>query len=151
MRTVAETFGLSSPTPGTVVRGLIGIALGSVALWVARKPLGSSEDLMTRALMVTGAMFLLSPAQFPWYYLWVLPLLALVPVTGLLLATVTLPLYYTAFHYLARDAVEVFSGMIVWAVWLPVWSALFVTCCVTWNRQRIERTAASAPAAGAGP
>ena len=28
-------------------------------------------------MIVVAALFLLSPAQYPWYYVWLLPLLAL--------------------------------------------------------------------------
>ena len=73
---------------------------------------------------MTATLFLLSPVQFPWYFLWVLPLLALRPVPGLLLATVTLPLYYAAFYFLARDTYAVFTGVIVWFIWVPVWAML---------------------------
>ncbi len=150
LSTLAEAASVSWPAPGILARGLVGLALGAIALWVARRPFTDTEDLVTRALLVTGALFLLSPAQFPWYYLWVLPLLVLVPVTGLLLATATLPLYYTAFHYLARDAIDVFNDTLVWAVWLPVWGTLLLQALLTW-RQRPDRTPGAVPAAaGAG-
>ncbi|MDH3579893.1 MAG: glycosyltransferase 87 family protein [Hyphomicrobiales bacterium] len=117
-------FGAAKIDPGAIVRVMIAFALGLLALWVARKPFTDAEELVRRALLMTATAFLLSPVQFPWYFLWVLPLLALRPVPGLLLPTATLPLYYSAFYFLARDTYTVFTGVIVWFIWIPVWALL---------------------------
>ena len=113
-----------SATPGTLARMAIALVLGALSLWTARTTARDADDLTRRALLICAAMFLLSPAQFPWYFLWVLPLLACRPSPALLLATATLPLYYSAFYFLARDNYEVFKETIVWFVWIPVWLAL---------------------------
>jgi hypothetical protein len=55
-----------------------------------------TEDslFLTRAiLMVTVSLFLLSPTGYPWYYIWLLPWLAVHPSRPLLLLSITLPLY----------------------------------------------------------
>ncbi len=119
-----ERSGVDTVAPGTLARLAIALALGILALWVARNPFTDAHELTGRALLVTAALFLLSPVQFPWYFLWVLPLLALRPVPGLLLATATLPLYYTAFYFLARDTYAVFTDGIVWFIWVPAWIVL---------------------------
>ena len=109
---------------GLVARAGVVIALGSIILWQGRTAAESAQDLAWKFTIVSSAAFLLTPAQFPWYYLWVLPLLACFPVTGLLVLTATLPLYYTAFYFHAHGAYEVFTGRVVWLIWLPAWGLL---------------------------
>lgn len=116
--------GFAALSPGALARTAIALALGALALWLARTSCPDARELVTRALVLVAGLFLLSPAQFPWYYLWLLPLLACRPVPGLLLATATLPLYYSAFYFLARDSYAVFTDWVLWAVWLPVWAML---------------------------
>jgi hypothetical protein len=100
------------------------LIVGSIALWQAWQPIRSPLDLMQRATIVTAGLVLLSPAQFPWYLIWMLPFLAFRPSWGLLLTTVTVPLYYVAFHLYARGAYDVFRDWIVWVIWVPVWLLL---------------------------
>ena len=129
---------------GTVARALIGATLAGLALWLNRTPFQSAEDLTSRCLVLCGALFLLSPAQFPWYYLWVLPLLPLRPVTGFLVLTATLPLYYAAFHFLSADTYHIYRDKLVWLVWLPAWTLLALEVL----KARRFRLAPSAPAGG---
>ncbi len=80
--------------------GLAG-AGGLVALALAMPPVKDLRDHLTRALAVTATLFYLSPAQFPWYVLWFMPLAALLQCWPLLLASVTLPIYYLFFPQVA--------------------------------------------------
>ncbi len=109
---------------GLLARLAIVLAMGALVVWQCRTAAGDAQAIVRKALIITGAMFLLSPAQFPWYYLWVLPLLALVPVRGLLVLTATLPLYYTAFYFLSNQTYEVYSERLIWLIWLPAWGLL---------------------------
>ncbi|MDA7947447.1 MAG: glycosyltransferase 87 family protein [Hyphomicrobiaceae bacterium] len=110
--------------PAFLARGMIALILGVVVLWQCRRPAIDAQDTADKWLIVAATMFLLSPAQFPWYYAWVLPFLPLRPVFGLLLLTATLPLYYTAFYFLSHDTYAVFKHGIVWLIWLPAWGVL---------------------------
>lgn len=113
--------GMTTPA---VARALVVAALAAVILWQCRTAPRDAEDILGKAFVIVAALFLLSPAQFPWYYLWVLPLLCLFPIPGLLVLTATLPLYYTAFYFLPRGTYETFSHGIVWVIWLPAWGLL---------------------------
>jgi hypothetical protein len=73
-----------------VTAGLMALLI--LALSLRRLP--SGRALVDRCLIAVAAMFLLSPTQFPWYFAWLLPLLALRPVPALMLYTALLPLYY---------------------------------------------------------
>jgi alpha-1,6-mannosyltransferase len=105
-------------------RGIIGLLLISLLLWKVRRPARDAIDLCERCLVIIAALFLLSPVQFPWYALWLLPLLALRPRGSLLLLTVLLPLYYARFYFVARDRVQWFDYGLVWVEYVPVWFLL---------------------------
>ncbi len=123
-RWVVDMLGTDALRPAFLARAFIALALGAIVLWQCSRPAANAQAEADKWLIVAAAMFLLSPAQFPWYYLWVLPFLALRPVPGLLLLTVTLPFYYSAFYFLSHDAYTVFKHGLVWLIWLPVWGVL---------------------------
>jgi alpha-1,6-mannosyltransferase len=118
-----RSFGLEE-SAWAVARTGVALLLGGLSLWQAWQPIGTTHDLMRRAALVTFALVLLSPAQFPWYMIWMIPFLAFRPHWGLLATAVTVPLYYVAFHLVARGEYEVFSSWVVWAIWVPVWLLL---------------------------
>ena len=81
-----------------------------------------------------AALFLISPTQFPWYYTWLLPFLAVVPkfslvlltlqlslYFSLLLLTSLLPLYYLRFYLEPRGLMDIFNNYVVWIEFVPVW------------------------------
>ncbi len=126
-RAVSAVLGVtmvSSDMAGPLSRGMIALGLVAAALLASRKPIESPDDLMGRASLVVGALVLLSPAQFPWYTIWFAPFLAFRPWIGFLLLTATVPLYYLDFYFLSRDRPEIFDDVVVWIIWVPVWTAL---------------------------
>jgi hypothetical protein len=104
------------------------IVLAVVAALSTTRP-KSGVELASRLGIVAGTLFMLSPTQFPWYFIWILPFLALRPRASLLILTATLPLYYLKFYFDARDAVDFFHNRVVWIEYAPVlslaaWEAL---------------------------
>ena len=73
-----------------------------------------TSTLIRKSGILIGALFLLSPTQFPWYYTWMLVFLTIVPTWSLLAYSVTLPLYQL--HNTP-------PGM-VWLEHLPVFAAI---------------------------
>jgi len=67
--------------------------LGLVVLQQARKSPDHAEAISSKFLLVTAALFLLSPTGYPWYLVWLIPWLTVHPSAPLLLLTATLPLY----------------------------------------------------------
>ena len=122
---------------GAITRGLLVVIVGAVALAVAWRPTTSVADLVGCAALVTATLFLLSPAQFPWYAVWVLAFLPLVPRLGFIALAVTMPLYYVGFHHLARETYDVQRDVIVWLVWIPIWALLLLE----WARSQTKFTA----------
>lgn len=92
--------------------------------WLVRTECRDPMGLCDRCLWIVAALFLVSPTQFPWYYLWLLPFLVVRPRMSLLLLTVTLPIYYLRFYFDAIDEVEVFDQGVVWIAFAPVWLLL---------------------------
>ncbi len=84
------------------------------------------SELCRRALLVISALFLLSPTQFPWYYVWVAPFLAIYPRRSLLLLNILLPIYYLRFHFQVLGRVDTFDTGVVWLEYVPVWILLFL-------------------------
>ncbi|MCI0482167.1 MAG: hypothetical protein L0213_11345 [Candidatus Dadabacteria bacterium] len=112
------------------------IAASLTVLWIAymsyRKPTG--VDFFKRSLFIVAFVFLISPTEFPWYYTWLLPFLALQPRFSLLTLTALLPLYYLRYYFEPRGGLDIFTKIIVWLEFAPVWVLLFLE----WKRGRRE-------------
>ncbi|MGD9830466.1 MAG: glycosyltransferase 87 family protein [Hyphomicrobiaceae bacterium] len=126
-------LGVTSLPSGLIARGLLAAVVASVAAALARRPVEDAGDLMRRAGLVVATLLLLSPAQFPWYTLWLAPFLAFLPLSGFVLLTMTIQLYYLAFHFLAIDAYEHFRTWVVWLIWGPVWLLLAIEARRVWR------------------
>ena len=127
----------------SLARALIGTLLIVLSFWLNRERPADGTELCRRALVVVAALFLLLPAQFPWYYVWLVPFLAIFPRYSLLLLTALLPLYYLRYDFDARGQVEVFDHGIVWLEFAPVCLLLLYE----WLAARARRPDAASEAA----
>jgi len=104
---------------GRMARLTVAVLLAGVLGWLCRRPMTDGRDLVGRALLLLAALFLLSPTQLPWYYVWLLPLLAVTPRWPLLAYPALLALY--PLHYAWPAVVWIEHGPIVawlgWAHW----------------------------------
>jgi hypothetical protein len=132
-----EVFHLHGNTQ-EVTRVVVSVILALCILWVVRRPEKKPADTGGRFLFVVGALFLLSPTQFPWYFLWILPFLALFPRLSLLLLTPLLSLYYIRYYFQARALVHIHDNGIVWIEFVPVWG-LLIWEWIKGRRTRKER------------
>jgi alpha-1,6-mannosyltransferase len=80
-----------------LLRLALALVMAAAALAVAVRPVADLAQAAGRALVVAALLFYLSPAQFPWYSAWFIPLAAAGGCRPLLLATATLPVYYLFF------------------------------------------------------
>jgi hypothetical protein len=97
--------------------------MGLLSLWIIfliQRGVESPEDLWDYCLALTAFLFLVSPTEFPWYYSWVIPFLAIRPLASLLLLNSLLPIYYLRFHFSEIDNVWLYDNLIVWAQYGPV-------------------------------
>ncbi|RMF75915.1 MAG: DUF2029 domain-containing protein, partial [Planctomycetota bacterium] len=104
-RWLLPLFGVHPGHASFASRVFLSTALMLLIAWQTLRLVPRADDTIRRALFIVAAAFLLNPAQFPWYYLWMLPLLALRPRPSLLGYTALLPLYYVHYEH-------------VWVVWL---------------------------------
>lgn len=109
---------------GVIARGLLAAILLLAIVSLCWRPAPNGNIVAWRFFCVAAAIYLLSPSQFPWYFVWIAPFLCFYPVRGLLLAGALVPGHYLYFHFAAHDAAWVYGLGIVWAMWLPVWALL---------------------------
>jgi alpha-1,6-mannosyltransferase len=101
--------------------------LGILAILILFLILRKREDgasFINQCLVIVAAGFLISPTQFPWYFVWVIPFLTTKPMFSLLILTALLPFYYLRFYLEPRGMISLFNSGIVWLEFLPVWFLL---------------------------
>jgi len=116
------------------------LVLPLIGLWIAFVTFGRrfrDDDLYKKSLFIIAFVFLVSPTQFPWYYTWLLPFLAVAPRFSLLLPTLLLPLYYLRYYLEPIGKIDVFTNVIVWIEFVPVWIFLLLE----WKKSSRSRDA----------
>lgn len=99
------------------------VLLSSIALICFQKA-SDESGMIWRMFFITTAIYILSPSNTPWYYIWIAPFLCFFPSRGLFLAGVLIPLHYLFFHFSVRGDPQFYQEGIVWLIWLPVWALL---------------------------
>lgn len=94
-----NALGLFSDQNDRIARVIIAALIAGVTGLVARKLWASPDQargqkMISGVMVVTATLFFLAPSGYPWYAIWVLMVLPLVPVPAIGVLTVTLPLYY---------------------------------------------------------
>jgi alpha-1,6-mannosyltransferase len=127
---VFAVLGLPVVHAALAVKVCLGAGLLIFALYLAKPPIEGAQDLMQRAAFLIAALVLVSPAQYPWYLLWLAPLLAFWPSRAFLLLGTTIPLYYASFYFAARETLETAGPVILALIWIPVWALI----ALDWQR-----------------
>ncbi len=70
-----EGVGNAQITARIVTAGILFIWI----LWLVKREDQDPHETVRRCVLIIAALFLLSPTQFPWYALWMLPFLAVCP------------------------------------------------------------------------
>jgi rSAM/selenodomain-associated transferase 2 len=81
-------------TATIMARGVAGAALLVWISLVLRRSVSTFDDVISAAISIVGAVFLLSPVQNPWYLTWVLPLLCFDLRGSWIVLSGTISLYY---------------------------------------------------------
>jgi hypothetical protein len=116
---ISGVFGAGPTIARMLPRVLFTVLILCWAFWAAghtRTPADAGRHYLT----VVAALFVLSPTQFPWYYLWLLPFLALNPNAPLIIYTALLSLFYLRPYFTSRSMTSIFDHGIVWLEHGPV-------------------------------
>ncbi len=127
-------------------RLFVATLVAAAALYAALRARRSAQQASSGALLVVAALFLLGPTAFPWYYVWMIPFLALAPRWSLLSLTPLLALYYLGYYFEPRGYDHVKERYVVLVEFLPVWTLLAIELV----RRRARPYAATTLAAGGG-
>ena len=93
-----KTIGLISDNAGAIARIIIALLLTGLSLWRGLiSPIGRLTERPAELMLITLALYLLSPTGFPWYLIWVLVFIPFRPLYGLGLLCALTPLYYVRF------------------------------------------------------
>lgn len=91
-------------------RWVVIILFGFVLIYYLRKKENVPTDMINHFFLIVAIMFILSPTQFPWYYTWALPLLALNPRISFVAYSILLPFYQLKYSF----------PFLVWIEHLPI-------------------------------
>ncbi len=117
---VLPLFGYHPGHGQFVSRIAVGLVLIFAIVYLIKNKSDGRLDYFKISLVIISFAFFLSPAQFPWYYLWMLPFLTITPYKPLLLLTALMPLYYLRYYFEPRGQYEFYYQYIVWLEYLPV-------------------------------
>lgn len=112
--------------PEALLRPAVAVTAGLVALAVAWRAPPGPEGLIRAAMIIAAVVFYLSPAQYPWYAVWFMPLAALLAFRPLLLPAALLPLYWLWFPMDRAGQSDAFNLGVALLHVLPVAAALLV-------------------------
>jgi hypothetical protein len=106
-----------------LLRAGVAALSAAAALAIAIRPVDDLRALVGRAALLAALLFYLSPAQFPWYAAWFLPLAAAAGSLPLLAASAGLPIYYLFFPLAETEFRNVHAYGVAFLHLVPVMAA----------------------------
>ena len=116
-----------------IVRLSLAATVAAYAIWLARDDTDDALVIVRRAGLLVLALFLLSPAQFPWYASWALAFAPFLPLAGVVGLTVFLPIYYVSFYFYGIAEFGQWYRWLVWIEWLPIWALVIYDAWRHWR------------------
>ena len=120
---VLATIGNTDWAP-LLARGMVGCGLICILARLVFIPAKEGIYYLSHVFIMSLLIFLFSPAQFPWYFVWVAPFLVFYPVWGLIVLMPLMALYYAGFALMSAGTFEDYRLALAFVVWLPVWVLL---------------------------
>ncbi len=108
-----------------IARGLVGCGLIFVLARLVFSAANGGLQYLSQIFIMSLLIFLFSPAQFPWYFIWVAPFCVFFPLWGLIVLVPLMALYYAGFALMSAGTFEDYRLPLAFVVWLPVWALLF--------------------------
>ena len=134
----SNLLGLQKGSADMIARvAVLVVVIAWATIW-SMKPAGSRQEICNRIVLVVAAIFMLSPTQFPWYYLWIVPFLTLSPRPSMLVLTLMLPMYYLKFYFSAHDNVLFFHNRVVWIEYAPVFAIALWEWYARWHPRAMD-------------
>lgn len=125
-------------THADIARGIgEGIVVG-LAFWAAARRLEPERA----AFLIFGAILLLSPNAYPWYFTWIIPLLCFFPNPAWMLLTILQFLSYSVLIGYGILGTWHWSPLMIWLEYAPFYAWL------GWELFRVKRTRMDAPIEG---
>jgi len=109
------------PKEVTLARSIAAAVVLYIAFFLAPKMAGTDRGLIRASFWTIGALLLLSPALFPWYLCWLVPLLCVRVLWGWLLLTALVGICYAT--YATSPLSEAYYGLMV-LEYLPSFSLM---------------------------
>jgi hypothetical protein len=110
IREIIEIFDFSYKCSHCIARWVITLIFLSLFIYLLKGKEKTNLEMISKFYILIAVMYFISPTQFPWYYTWILPVLALNPRLSFVLYTVFLPLYQFNYTF----------GYVVWIEHIPI-------------------------------
>jgi hypothetical protein len=112
-----------------------GVVLG-LAMWAARRKL----DPLRAAFLIVGAILMLAPNTYSWYFTWIVPLLCFFPNTAWLLLTILQFLSYKVLIEYQINGIWRFDPYFQWLTYAPFYGWLVGRALVNRRGRRLTET-----------
>lgn len=103
------------------------VSMALLALWTAFVAWRVEEDVWRAAFLILGGLLLLSPITHVWYFVWIVPFLAILPQPAWLLASGLQAVYYSAWVHALATGIWLQPAWAWWVQWAPFAALLALT------------------------
>jgi alpha-1,6-mannosyltransferase len=107
-----------------------GVVLG-LAIWAAARKL----DPLRAEFLVIGAILMLAPNTYSWYFTWIIPLLCFFPNPAWLLVTILQFLSYKVLIEYQINGIWHFDPFFQWLTYAPFYALLIGEMLLNWHRR----------------
>lgn len=103
-----------SKNPDRVARIAIAMTLIGLSVWRGLiSPIGNITQRPAELMLITLALYLLSPTGYPWYLIWVLIFVPFLPLYGLAALCILTPLYYVRFGLGELGQYDIYTNWLI--------------------------------------
>ena len=131
-----KSLSLITDHAGTLARVSVALTLIALSLWRGLiAPVGALEKRPAELMLITLALYLLSPTGFPWYLIWALIFVPFLPLYSLALLSTLTPLYYVRFGLGELGQYDIYTN---WLIPLQFGLPILILLYELFKRDRIN-------------